>query len=286
MEKSALMVIDVQVDMFSYPETPVYRSKELLENIRQLIDKAHARSTLVIYIQHTESDEKPMGMGKPGWEIHPYILPEVRDIVVTKYTPDAFHETNLQSELVSRGITKLFITGLQTECCVDTTCRRAILEATRKAYEELGAGSYFIMPEFFLKRAGITEVKPYMIIQPNIPEPKSKKEDPAEYLDIHAGGLETGLMLRDYPGLVDLQLARTLKSSETTLDALRIWTQGGELARKVTPSGYCGNPSDFSIESADEFERKMVETLVGAISINCLDSKQPDGKIILKSDIK
>ena len=45
--------------------------------------------------------------------------------MVQKQTPDAFHETNLHSELESRGIRKLVIAGLQTEYCIDTTCRRA-----------------------------------------------------------------------------------------------------------------------------------------------------------------
>jgi nicotinamidase-related amidase len=45
--------------------------------------------------------------------------------VVGKATPDSFHETRLQAELEARGIVKLVIAGIQTECCVDTTCRRA-----------------------------------------------------------------------------------------------------------------------------------------------------------------
>jgi nicotinamidase-related amidase len=45
--------------------------------------------------------------------------------VVEKKTPDAFHETNLHDELGSRGIRDLVVAGLQTEYCVDTTCRRA-----------------------------------------------------------------------------------------------------------------------------------------------------------------
>jgi nicotinamidase-related amidase len=47
------------------------------------------------------------------------------DVVVQKQTPDAFHETNLHRELESKGIKKLVIAGLQTEYCIDTTCRRA-----------------------------------------------------------------------------------------------------------------------------------------------------------------
>ena len=34
-------------------------------------------------------------------------------------------KTTLHKELHERGIKKLFVAGLQTEYCIDTTCRRA-----------------------------------------------------------------------------------------------------------------------------------------------------------------
>ena len=46
--------------------------------------------------------------------------------MVQKPTPDSFHETNLHHQLGLRGIKKLIIGGLQTEYCIDTTCRRAV----------------------------------------------------------------------------------------------------------------------------------------------------------------
>jgi nicotinamidase-related amidase len=46
-------------------------------------------------------------------------------VVVQKHHPDAFQDTNLRRELESKSIERLIITGIQTEYCVDTTCRRA-----------------------------------------------------------------------------------------------------------------------------------------------------------------
>ena len=46
-------------------------------------------------------------------------------MVVQKRHPDSFQDTNLRQELASRTIERLVITGIQTEYCVDTTCRRA-----------------------------------------------------------------------------------------------------------------------------------------------------------------
>ncbi|MDY6875692.1 MAG: isochorismatase family protein [Chloroflexota bacterium] len=46
-------------------------------------------------------------------------------MVIQKRHPDASQDTGLQREIESRGIKRLVITGIQTEYCVDTTCRRA-----------------------------------------------------------------------------------------------------------------------------------------------------------------
>lgn len=141
-----------------------------------------------------------------------------------------------------------------------------ILESVRKAYEELGIGSYFVVPEFFLRRAGISEVKPYMIIQPEKPRNGVEEARQQEYIDIHAGGFETSMMVKDFPGLVDIELARTLGSSRTTWEGLKVWQQGEEKAREITPLGYCGNPSDICIDAAKAFENEIAETIPGAIS--------------------
>lgn len=137
-----------------------------------------------------------------------------------------------------------------------------ILEAVRRAYEELAVGAYFVLPDFFLRRAGIPEAKPYMLIQR---DKGNGAEAPPEYADIHAGGFETSLMLKDFPELVDIELARTLGPSRTTWEQLKVWTQGGEKARELTPLGYCGNPSDISMEKARAFESEMAETIPGVI---------------------
>jgi creatinine amidohydrolase len=78
-------------------------------------------------------------------------------------------------------------------------------------------------------------------------------------LDLHAGGSETSLMIKNFPELVDVDLARNLESSFTTFEDLKIWQQGGEKAKEITPSGYCGNPSEIDLEAATAFEEGMIE---------------------------
>jgi nicotinamidase-related amidase len=121
---TALLVIDVQKGMFA--EEPVYRGTQLLEVLNDLIGRARAAGTPVIYVRHNGNRiEHPLHPDNPGWPIHPAIAPADGELIVDKREPDSFYETTLQQELEARGIKKLVISGIQTDLCVDTTCRRA-----------------------------------------------------------------------------------------------------------------------------------------------------------------
>jgi nicotinamidase-related amidase len=122
--KSALVVIDMQVVMYAESD-PVYQGDTLLTTIQTLIKQARTAGVPVIYVRHDDGPGGAPEHGTAGWAIHPAIAPLPDDIIIDKRTPDSFHETALQQELERRGISKLILTGIQTECCVDTTCRRA-----------------------------------------------------------------------------------------------------------------------------------------------------------------
>ena len=113
----------MQVGNFSEPD-PVYKGDELLAKVKSLITKARSAQIPIIYIQNSGGKGDPDEYGTPGWEIHPMIQSAEGDVVIQKQTPDAFHETSLHHELKSRKIKRLIIVGLQTEYCIDTTCRR------------------------------------------------------------------------------------------------------------------------------------------------------------------
>jgi nicotinamidase-related amidase len=117
-------VIDVQ--MFGFEEdSPVYAAESLIARISDLIARARAVGVPIIYVQHCGAEGQIDEPGTPAWEIHPAIAPAAGEPVVQKRHPDAFQETTLRELLESRGIKRLVLTGMQTEYCVDTTCRRA-----------------------------------------------------------------------------------------------------------------------------------------------------------------
>lgn len=124
MVNTALLVIDMQLGNFQYPD-PVYDREKLLSKVQCLIGKTRDEGVPIFYVQNKGSEGDPDEIGTPGWEIHPTIVPKEGDVVIEKETPDAFHKTTLHQKLKSKGIEKLVIAGLQTEYCIDTTCRRA-----------------------------------------------------------------------------------------------------------------------------------------------------------------
>ena len=122
----ALIVIDMQLGVFKSPVIPpVAGDKELLSQVTWLITKARDASVPIIFVQHNGGQGHPLERGTPGWDIHPDIAPSANDVVIDKDTPDSFYGTQLQNQLESQNIKTLVVCGIQTEFCVDTTCRRA-----------------------------------------------------------------------------------------------------------------------------------------------------------------
>lgn len=123
----ALLVIDVQKAMFIMEDTPLYRGSELLQTIKKILSKARDSKIPIIYIQHNGQTGGDLEKGKTTWEIHENIKPLADEIRIEKTKPDSFYNTELLDVLKMHNIEKLVITGIQTEFCVDTTCRRAAM---------------------------------------------------------------------------------------------------------------------------------------------------------------
>jgi nicotinamidase-related amidase len=121
MSRTALLVIDVQSALIASAGL----GSDVVAVIRRLIERARASGAPVIYLQHCHATYPPMMKGAAGWHIHADVAPKPGEIVIEKTASDGFYQTRLQAELDRLAIERLIVCGLQTEFCVDTTCRAA-----------------------------------------------------------------------------------------------------------------------------------------------------------------
>ena len=122
MSRSALLVIDVQVGLV----TGAFREKETIGAINKTIEHVAGTGGIVCFVQHCHATYKPLMKDSPEWALHPDLLIPQDALYVEKRASDAFFETDLAEQLRHHAVDTLYVTGLQTEYCVDTTCRAAL----------------------------------------------------------------------------------------------------------------------------------------------------------------
>ncbi|MFV1989029.1 MAG: cysteine hydrolase family protein [Gemmatimonadota bacterium] len=123
--KRALLVIDVQEGMFTLEGFRVHGAADFLSRVSDLILSARSAGVQVVYVQHCGPSGSALERGTEGCRIHASIAPLKGELVIQKLESDAFLGTTLHEELQARGVTDLIVCGMQSEFCVDTTCRRA-----------------------------------------------------------------------------------------------------------------------------------------------------------------
>jgi len=151
---------------------------------------------------------------------------------------------------------------------------KTIVETVKEIYEISSKDKkvYNIIPGFSKRRLGVDGSEPYILIQKDDElqsDNDEKKIVENSYLDIHAGGFETSLMLLEFKELVNEEMARKLESSKTTFELLSKWQKGGVEGREVTPLGYCGDPSNIDLkdvkEYMDEFSKSSANLIISTI---------------------
>ena len=151
---TAILMIDMQKmyleqdkrDVFGWP--PIWRLGEVVEECRQLLAAGRAAGMPVIYTRAVQRPDgadatprmrrllasmasngvQPLGSrDAASSEILDEVAPLPGDIVIDKLRWDAFHYTELEPVLRNLGAQRLVIAGLQTNVCVETTARTAMM---------------------------------------------------------------------------------------------------------------------------------------------------------------
>jgi nicotinamidase-related amidase len=175
--KSALVIIDMQRD-FLEPGgfgaalgNDVSRLQAAVDPCREVLAASRRVGMLVIHTREGHRPDLtdapphkvergdpanrigargPMGRilvrGEPGHDIIPELYPLTSEPVIDKPGKGAFYQTDLELMLHNRGIDTLFVCGVTTEVCVNTTVREANDRGFRCIVLSDCCASYF--PEF------------------------------------------------------------------------------------------------------------------------------------------
>ena len=186
LDHAALIIIDMQRDFLEpggFGETlgnDVSPLQAAVEPLRKVLDAARSAKMLVIHTREghrpdlsdaprhkVERGEPslrigapgPMGRilvrGEPGHDIIPELYPAGGEPVIDKPGKGAFYQTDLELMLKNREIDTLFVCGVTTEVCVNTTVREANDRGFRCIVLSDCCASYF--PEFHA--AGLAMIK-------------------------------------------------------------------------------------------------------------------------------
>jgi nicotinamidase-related amidase len=151
----ALIIIDMQVD-FCAPGgwidqlgEDVSNTRSVIEPIREALDAARTTGIAVIHtreghvgdlsdlhankqwrtrvhglgIGDSGKNGRILVHGEPGWQIIPELAPLSDELVIDKPGKSSFHRTKLAAELEQRGISRLVVAGVTSDCCVQSTIR-------------------------------------------------------------------------------------------------------------------------------------------------------------------
>ena len=121
MKPDALIVVDVQQALVD--EKP-WHVDAVLSRIAELLEACRAAHIPVLYIQHEET-EGALRHGALGWQIAPQVAPMPGEQRIIKQFGSAFRQTSLHAQLTALRAKRLILCGMQTEYCVDATCKGA-----------------------------------------------------------------------------------------------------------------------------------------------------------------
>ncbi len=122
LDRAALLVIDAQDSFKASPRWAKRWNPRFEENVATLVDAFHAAGRPVIYVLHSDDDEY-FETTSPHYKLMDFLAPRPGEPTIHKTTRNAFTSTNLQQMLLLQGVTRIVVTGIQTEQCCETTAR-------------------------------------------------------------------------------------------------------------------------------------------------------------------
>jgi len=147
LKRSAVVVIDLAND-FVFPGGviadaggPAYQvlAQAVIPPLQRLLAAARRAGVTVVYATdaHTPADSElkkwpPHAMrGTKLAQVVPALAPQPGDLVIEKRTYSPFVSSDIDAQLRQRGLERLYITGLHTDCCA----RHTSADAFQRGYD-------------------------------------------------------------------------------------------------------------------------------------------------------
>ena len=159
-ERTALVNVDMQNCFVEGSPIAAPDGLAVLERINRVAAACRRAGILVIHTSNVfRADGSNLGVlaefdpivktgilnkGSAAAALHQKLVVDVRDILLDKPRFGAFHGTDLELILRSRGIDTLVITGIATNVCCETTAREAAVRDFRVLFLSDGTATFSI----------------------------------------------------------------------------------------------------------------------------------------------
>ncbi len=155
----------------------------------------------------------------------------------TRYETAVALHTDILDSLATDGFRRIFVINHQG----DIAHNRMLLEVVRSQHEKGNTGVVLMEPDFIADRLG--DEIPTSALASFAMQPLFEGLEMTGELGVHAEEIESALMMRWFPEVVDYDAMAQLKPTGLSAEDLEEWRKGGRHARRVTPQGYFGAPS-------------------------------------------
>ncbi|WP_141501084.1 cysteine hydrolase family protein [Paenibacillus luteus] len=126
---TALIIIDIQNDYFPNGNMELVNPDKAAANAAKVLKWFRQNNKdNIFHIQHIAANPA-IGFFLPdteGAEIHETVQPLQNESIIIKHFPNSFLNTDLESKLKERGVTKVVVVGMMTHMCIDATVRAAV----------------------------------------------------------------------------------------------------------------------------------------------------------------
>lgn len=122
---SALLLVDVQRSFFYSPYWQSDHFPAFKRNLRSLLDAARNVGIPLVRILHSEPNSNGPFDPESGHVVAMEEFEDAADRLIYKHAHNAFTGTALETWLREKGINHLYICGIRTEQCCETTTRVA-----------------------------------------------------------------------------------------------------------------------------------------------------------------